>query len=232
MQLFRLKNQNIFLLNFFYQLWILSLLLCQTDRQEDKTVERLNFEKKSEKMSESNFQARKDENFNDCATIASSVSSNNSFRQRLREKFVFSNSNSHEIGQKAMEMKIENVDVREIVRQYGAPVYVYSMKILRESIQEIKRLSPVTRYAMKACSNAHILKEMLNNGIKIDAVSIQEVKRAHKAGFPLEDICYTSDVFFSKGDAEFFIDNKIFCVHGGLSPSIKTLDEIRSIDRK
>ena len=61
-------------------------------------------------MSESNFQAQKDENFNDCATIASSVSSNNSFRQRLREKFVFSNSNSHEIGQKAMEMKIENLE--------------------------------------------------------------------------------------------------------------------------
>ena len=61
-------------------------------------------------MSESNFQARKDENFNDCATIASSVSSNNSFRKRLREKFVFSNSNSHEIGQNAMEMKIENLE--------------------------------------------------------------------------------------------------------------------------
>ena len=61
-------------------------------------------------MSESNFQARKDENFNDCATIASSVSSNNSFRQRLRQKFAFSNSNSHEIGQKAMEMKIENLE--------------------------------------------------------------------------------------------------------------------------
>jgi serine/threonine-protein phosphatase 4 catalytic subunit len=28
------------------------------------------------------------------------------------------------------------------------------------------------------------------------------------------------------------IDNKIFCVHGGLSPSISTLDQIRSIDRK
>jgi serine/threonine-protein phosphatase 4 catalytic subunit len=28
------------------------------------------------------------------------------------------------------------------------------------------------------------------------------------------------------------IDNKIFCVHGGLSPSINTLDQIRSIDRK
>ena len=28
------------------------------------------------------------------------------------------------------------------------------------------------------------------------------------------------------------IENKIFCVHGGLSPSINTLDQIRVIDRK
>ena len=28
------------------------------------------------------------------------------------------------------------------------------------------------------------------------------------------------------------IDDKIFCVHGGLSPSISTLDQIRTIDRK
>lgn len=28
------------------------------------------------------------------------------------------------------------------------------------------------------------------------------------------------------------IDNKMFCVHGGLSPSINTLDEIRGLDRK
>ena len=28
------------------------------------------------------------------------------------------------------------------------------------------------------------------------------------------------------------IDGKIFCVHGGLSPSLSSLDEIRAIDRK
>ena len=41
-------------------------------------------------MSESNFQSEKDDNFNDCASIASSVSSNESFRQRLPEKIAFS----------------------------------------------------------------------------------------------------------------------------------------------
>ena len=58
-------------------------------------------------MAESNFQTQKDEKFDDCATIGSSISSNKSFRQRLRDRFVFSNSNSHEIGQKAMELKME-----------------------------------------------------------------------------------------------------------------------------
>ena len=28
------------------------------------------------------------------------------------------------------------------------------------------------------------------------------------------------------------IDNKVLCVHGGLSPSIETLDQIKTIDRK
>lgn len=113
-------------------------------------------------------------------------------------------------------MKIENVNVQDIAKKYGTPVYVYSLAELRKSIKEIKELSPVTRYAMKACSNGSILKEMLDHGVKIDAVSILEVKRALKVGFTVEDICYTSDVFFAKGDAEFFIKNKVFCNCGTL----------------
>ena len=113
-------------------------------------------------------------------------------------------------------MKIEDVDVRKISGEFGTPLYAYSMKTLRHSIEEIKQLSPVTRYAMKACSNARILKEMLDHGIKIDAVSVYEVKRAIKAGFRPEDICFTSDIFSNVDDVHFCLENKIFTNCGTL----------------
>ena len=42
---------------------------------------------------------------------------------------------------------------------------------------------------------------------------------------------YCTDVF-DYISLSALIDNKIFCVHGGLSPSITTIDQIRTIDRK
>ncbi len=113
-------------------------------------------------------------------------------------------------------MNIEKVDVRDIAKQFGTPVYVYSLRALREAIAEIMPLSPVVRFSMKSCSNAKILKEMLNFGIKIDAVSISEIQRAFKAGYPPKDICLTSDVFFNAEDAEFCLKNQIFCSCGSL----------------
>ena len=113
-------------------------------------------------------------------------------------------------------MKIEGVDVRKISEEFGTPVYAYSMTALRQSIEEIRQLSPVTRYAMKACSNVRILKEMLAHGIKIDAVSIYEVKRAIKAGFRPEDICFTSDVFSNADDVRFCLEQNIFTNCGTL----------------
>jgi len=113
-------------------------------------------------------------------------------------------------------MKIEDVDVRKISREFGTPVYVYSMESLRRSIEEIKQLVPVARYAMKACSNVHILKEMLAHGIQIDAVSVFEVKRALRAGFKRADICFTSDVFADPEDVRFCLENDIFTNCGTL----------------
>ena len=112
--------------------------------------------------------------------------------------------------------KIENVAVRDIAREFGTPVYVYSLDALRKSIAQIKPLAPVTRYAMKACSNTHILKEMHKQGIKIDAVNIYEVKRALQAGFKAKDILFTSDLFIQPDDVRFCLDNGIYVNCGTL----------------
>lgn len=113
-------------------------------------------------------------------------------------------------------MNIEKVDVCDLAQQFGTPVYVYSLSILRKAIAEIRPLAPVVRYAMKACSNTRILQEMLKSGIKIDAVSIPEIQRALKAGYASEDICLSSDVFFNSDEAEFCLKNNIFCSCGSL----------------
>lgn len=128
-------------------------------------------------------------------------------------------------------MKIENVDVRDIARQFGTPVYVYSAKALRESIAEIKKLSPVVRYAMKACSNIRVLQEMLKSGVKIDAVSVFEVERARRAGFRAEDICFTSDVFFNVGDVEYCLKNNIYCNCGTLGMVREYGQELKRIGK-
>ena len=113
-------------------------------------------------------------------------------------------------------MNIEKVNVRDIAQQFGTPVYVYSLSILRKAIAEIRPLAPVVRYAMKACSNTRILQEILKSGVKIDAVSIPEIQRALKAGYKPEDICLSSDVFFNSDEAEFCLKNNIFCSCGTL----------------
>ena len=113
-------------------------------------------------------------------------------------------------------MNIEKVDVRDLAQQFGTPVYVYSLSILRKAIAEIQPLAPVVRFAMKASSNTRILQEMLKSGIKIDAVSIPEIQRALKAGYASEDICLSSDVFFNSDEAEFCLKNNIFCSCGSL----------------
>ena len=127
-------------------------------------------------------------------------------------------------------MKIENVEVRDIAKEFGTPVYVYSLEILHRSIGEIKQLAPVTRYAMKANSNVRILKEMLDSGVKIDAVSIFEVQRALRAGFKTDDICFTSDVFFNDDDVTFCLENNIYCNCGTLG-MVAEYDGLEGFDK-
>ncbi len=82
-----------------------------------------------------------------------------------------------------------------ISKTYGTPVYIYAEEVINQQIQKLQTFFQTLpydiHYAMKANENPDILKIMLQNDLGIDAVSINEIKRALSVGFPKEKIIYT-----------------------------------------
>ena len=91
---------------------------------------------------------------------------------------------------------MNNKVLSEAANKFGTPLYIYDSNMiksqynrLKHSFKDVKNLQ--INYAVKALSNISILKYMINLGSGIDAVSIQEVKLALKAGVNPKKILYT-----------------------------------------
>jgi len=91
---------------------------------------------------------------------------------------------------------VNNKVLLEAAGKFGTPLYIYDSNMiksqynrLKHSFKDVKNLQ--INYAVKALSNISILKYMINLGSGIDAVSIQEVKLALKAGVNPKKILYT-----------------------------------------
>ncbi len=78
----------------------------------------------------------------------------------------------------------------------GTPTFVYSEKALNETAAAVlafpNAYGLTVRYAMKASSNAAILKTFRRLGIQIDASTGHEVHRAMRAGIPAIHICLST----------------------------------------
>ena len=105
-----------------------------------------------------------------------------------------------------LRTQIAGMNVGELAKQFGTPVYVYDAAKIVERVNDLKQFD-VIRYAQKACSNIAILDLVRRHGVVVDAVSAGEVQRALAAGFragassqgPVAkghaEIVYTADIF-------------------------------------
>ncbi len=91
--------------------------------------------------------------------------------------------------------QIDGVDVLGLVEQYDSPLYVYSAATMRRQFEKLNNAFPGVKlglhYACKALTNLSVLKYMKKLGAGLDAVSIQEVWLALRAGYDPAQILYT-----------------------------------------
>jgi len=89
----------------------------------------------------------------------------------------------------------EGVSVKELAKQFGTPLYVYSTATLKRHFQAFDSafdsMEHLTCYSVKANSNLSVLRLLASLGAGMDIVSGGELYRALLAGVSAEKIVYS-----------------------------------------
>ncbi len=98
---------------------------------------------------------------------------------------------------------IQGIQLTELARQFGTPLYIYDANKIREKISVLKdsfsNIPLKIKYACKANTNLSILRLMKSQGVEIDVVSPQELELALIAGYEGSQVTFTpSGVDFSE----------------------------------
>lgn len=93
------------------------------------------------------------------------------------------------------ELFCEEVPVKELVRIYGTPLYIYSYGVIQHNYYKYTRslanIDHLICYSVKANSNLSLLKLMSNLGAGFDIVSGEELQRVLEIGGIPEKIVYS-----------------------------------------
>lgn len=107
----------------------------------------------------------------------------------------------------------KNYTAEQLVAKFSSPLYIYDEKILVDNCQKIKMFSNNNNldihYATKANSNIALLKIIRSQGLKVETITIPELKLAQLAGFSKQDIFFSSNNI-SKQDIQWLIKQDIY----------------------
>jgi diaminopimelate decarboxylase len=107
---------------------------------------------------------------------------------------------THRVRRVRRELEMTNLSdqvLRNLARTYHTPLYVFEEASIRSKCRQLKCAITYKnfkiRYACKALTLQAVLHIMLEEGMWIDASSINEVHRALRAGFKPKEIYYTGE---------------------------------------
>jgi len=128
-------------------------------------------------------------------------------------------------------LHLSGVNLSEVAKKFGTPVYVYDFNRIRERAASItKELSSLSRgsrafFAVKALGNLSVLKLINQYGLGMDVVSGGEIERCIAAQIPPSDIIF-SGVAKSRSEIELGINLGIACFNIESPHEIDLLDAI------
>jgi diaminopimelate decarboxylase len=114
-------------------------------------------------------------------------------------------------------LMIGGVSTIEMVKQYGTPLYVYDIALIRERARGFKEtfqelgVKAEVAYASKAFSSIAIFQLMKEEGLSLDVVSGGELYTALKAEFPSERIHFNGNNK-SRDELVMAVKNNIGCI--------------------
>ncbi|RZB13153.1 diaminopimelate decarboxylase [Ehrlichia minasensis] len=123
-------------------------------------------------------------------------------------------------------LNIENVNVLDITKDIGTPVYCYSLNAIKNNYKQFQENLPnnsIICYAVKSNSNLSILSLLNSLGAGADVVSEGEIRRAIAAGISPNKIVF-SGVGKTEQEISFALDNRI------LQFNVESIEELSLIN--
>ncbi len=117
--------------------------------------------------------------------------------------------------------------LKDIVYKYELPKYVYSKKVITESLISLRgNLPPMFEifYAQKSNPNKNILRHINSLGISCDTASQGEIRAALESGFESEKIMFTGPSK-REPELEYAVEKEIFSVN------IESVQELMLLDK-
>lgn len=114
-------------------------------------------------------------------------------------------------------LEIGGVDAIELAKEFGTPLYVYDVALMRERARGFKQafvdqnIKAQVAYASKAFSAVAMVQLAQEEDLSLDVVSGGELYTAIAAGFPSERIHFHGNNK-SKEELEMALDHKIGCI--------------------
>lgn len=145
-------------------------------------------------------------------------------RENIPRKYLRSRWKHFLSQDKIGDLLIEGVNIKEIVKKYGSPLYVIVEEEVREKCRAFKKGFDYTpfrpQYACKCNSNLEVLRIVRDEGFDFDASSVGEIILGLLADFRPEQITFTN-LYKTKKDILFALEIGVAAI---------TIDSIEELD--